>query len=469
MHAEAQSGLEKPEGNAASREHPVLAAFGAAARRVPAYGRILADAGVKADEIRTLADFQSRVPVIDKHATFQRFPLADLCLDGDPGELGGVLTSSGHSGVFAFGLYDRVGTEMETARTDEALDMIFAVKSRKTLLINCLPMGVKVYTRACTLGETSVRADMATALVKQFAPHYEQIVLVGDAAFLKHVIELGAEQGINWPELLVHVIVGEEPLAENARSYLAGLLGIDPGDPRTGLIGSSMGVAELGLNLFFEIPPLVAVRRALHSNPALRRQLLGPDAPCTPMVFAYDPRRIFVETDATGQLIFSTLDPQRRVPLIRYAPGDVGQVVSDPRLLAAASAAMEMKLDLPADLPIVLVFGRGHHVTAGNENEKVFPEQVKEGIYLIPELARKTTANFRLASGDEAATLRVQLAPGVDPAPGLAEQFAEEVARYTPAPLRVTCHRYEDFADGMALDYERKFAYIDLAAKPPRK
>ena len=459
MHAEAQSGLEKSDGNTTSREHPVLAAFGEAAQRVPAYGRILADAGVEADEIRTLADFQSRVPVIDKHATFQRFPLAELCLDGEPGELGGVLTSSGHSGVFAFGLYDRVGAEMETARTDEALDMIFAVKSHKTLLINCLPMGVKVYTRACTVGETSVRADMATALVKQFGPHYEQIVLVGDAAFLKHVIELGAEEGIDWPGLLVHAIIGEEPLAENARSYLEGLLGIDPGDPRTGLIGSSMGVAELGLNLFFELPPLVAVRRALHNNPALRRQLLGPDAPCTPMVFAYDPRRIFVESDAGGELIFSTLDPQRRVPLIRYAPGDVGQVVSDPRLLAAASAAMEMKLDLPADLPIVLVFGRGHYATAGDK--KVFPEQVKEGIYLIPELARKTTANFRLASGDDAVRLRVQLAPGVEPAPGLAEQFAEAVARYVTAPLRVTCQRYEDFADGMALDYERKFAYID--------
>src|SRR6185295_12546343 len=103
---------------------------------------------------------------------------------------------------------------------DDALDSLFAVRSRPTLLINCLPMGVKVHTQVCTLAETSVRPDMAVGLVKTFGQHFAQIILVGEAAFLKHVLETGMRSGLDWRKYAVHVILGEEPLAENARRYL---------------------------------------------------------------------------------------------------------------------------------------------------------------------------------------------------------------------------------------------------------
>ena len=441
-------------------EHPVVSAFHHAAEQVPAYKCILGEIGLTPADVKNPDDFRRLVPVIDKQMTFGRFAMTELCCGGSLGRPAAVLTSSGHSGKFAFSLYDADSAEMEIGRTDAALDMMFGVTSRSTLMINCLPMGVKVYTRACTLGETSVRADMVTALVRQFGPHYDQIILVGEAAFIKHSLELGKEQGIDWTDLLVHAIVGEEPLAENARKYLQNLLGINPGDPSTGLIGSSMGVAELGLNLLFETPPLIALRRTLHENEDLRKAVLGPTATTVPMLLAYDPTRIFVEVTDNGQLLVSTLNTDRRIPLIRYATGDQAEIFNpDPKALKHAAEATGVPAAEMTFLPTLLLSGRGQFALAGET--EVYPEQVKEGLYHDFALAELTTANFRLISGPEHANLRIQLSSGVTAEENLADRFAEAVARYIQAPLTVSCQPYETFKGGMGLDYERKFAYIE--------
>jgi phenylacetate-CoA ligase len=221
-----------------------LQAFRRVARSVPAYRALLNEAGIKVETIKTPADFKA-LPILEKAGTFQRFRLAELCRDGELGRLGSVLTSSGHSGIFAFGLNDAESLPAVSAWIDDLLDFLFGVRSKPTLLINCLPMGVKIPTQACTLAETSVRPDMAVALVKAFASHYSQIILAGEAAFIKHLLELGRRSGVDWGDILIHVIVGEEPLAENARKYLEQLLGTDATRPDDGVIASSMGVASL--------------------------------------------------------------------------------------------------------------------------------------------------------------------------------------------------------------------------------
>jgi phenylacetate-CoA ligase len=440
---------------------PILTAFQRAAREVPAYRDILAEAGVDPTRITSIDAFRHHVPLVDKAGTFGRFPLAALCRGGRLGKPAWVLTSSGHSGRFAFGMYGAENADEAVRRLDDALDLFLGVRSKSTLLINCLPMGVKVYTQACTLAETSVREDLVVALVKAFGEYYEQIALVGEAAFIKCVLELGERQKVDWQRQLVHVVVGEEPLAENARIYLEGLLGIDFARPETGRILSSMGVAELGLNLFCETGPLVALRRVLHGDAPLREAILGPGTRCVPMIFAYDPEWIFVEVMEDGRLVISTLDGARRIPLIRYVTGDEVRLLtpSDALRDAARQAALKPgELDATAAL---MVCGRGQYARAGDR--RVYPEEVKEALYADPGLARQTTMNFRLRSGSPRALLRVQLVPGTRPATSLADRFAEALARYTDTPLEVRCEPYEDFHSGMSLDYERKFAYLDEA------
>jgi phenylacetate-CoA ligase len=436
-----------------------LDAFRNAATRVPAYQTLLREAGISVDDIESMEDFQ-RLPVLEKHSTFQRFDVQELCIDGALGQPGTVLTSSGHSGIFAFGLTDSEALPATVKWIDDALDFVFAVRSLPTLLVNCLPMGVKVHTQACTLAETSVRADMVVGLVKAFGRHFAQIIIIGEAAFLKHVLETGNRTGVNWRAHLVHVILGEEPLAENARTYLAGLLGHDIRRPEKGMVFSSMGVAELGLNLFFEVPPvapLILLRYSLHDDALFRHAVLGP-AKWVPSLFTYDPRRILVEFDAMGRMILTTLDPHVRVPLIRYATGDQGSVLRLASHLRPRIEAKGLPWESLESLPLVAIRGRGGHANAGDA--PVFPEAVKEGLYHDSALAELTTANFRLVSGAAAAVIRVQLAPGVRQNPKLEDAFRDAISNYVDARFTVVCEAYETFGSGMALDYERKFQYL---------
>jgi len=76
-------------------------------------------------------------------------------------------------------------------------------------------------------------------------------------------------------------------------------------------------------------------------------------------------------------------------------------------------------------------------------------------------LAELTTANFRLASGAVLARIRIQLSPGVQPTRQLGERFRDAILHYARQPLEVVCETYEGFGSGLALDYERKFQYLE--------
>ncbi len=437
-----------------------LGAFSNAAGRVPAYQEILREAGVHVNQIDSLEMFRT-LPVLNKRNTFQGFELSQLCADGQLGQPGTVLTSSGHSGIFAFGVTDADAVENTVKWIDDLLDLLFAVRTRRTLLINCLPMGVKVPTRACTLAEVSVRADMAVGLMKSMGSHFAQIILIGEAAFIKHVLETGLASGVEWQKHVVQVILGEEPLAENARRYLGKILGHDLRRPEKGIIFSSMGVAEIGLNLFFEVPPLaplILLRRAMHEDPSLRKVILGP-TDSVPSLFTYDPQRILVEFDDAGSLILTTLDQNLRIPLIRYAPGDRGAFVILHPQTRPALEAHGLSWDLLHAIPIVAIYGRGEYAQSGDAH--VDPEAVKEGIYHDSNLARLTTANFRLISGAAAAEIRIQLSPGIKPNEELETGFSAAISNYVRTPFSVSCHEYDHFKGGMMLDYERKFRYVE--------
>jgi hypothetical protein len=221
-----------------------------------------------------------------------------------------------------------------------------------------------------------------------------------------------------------------------------------------------MGIGELGLNLFFEVPPvapIILLRRALHENPDLRREVLGPDATTVPALFSYDPDRIYVEF-VDGKFVITMLDPARPIPMVRYTSNDEGGFLELPESVRGTLESMGIEYDTLRRLPIVMVRGRGRFVTSGSG--KVYPEQIKEGIYHNPDLARLTTANFRLASGRTKAKVRIQLSPGVEPDPTITESFAEAISYYVNHPIHITCEQYASFGSGMALDYERKFDYL---------
>ena len=212
-------------------------------------------------------------PILTKANTFDRFPLDQLAATTPIASLAGVLTSSGHGGRFSFGLQTRAQVASGGRAIDAALDDAFGVATYTTLAVNCLPMGVGFSSDRMTVATTSVREDMAVALIKAFGPSYDQLVVVADPLFANQLLDHAGREGLDWRRHRVHVVLGEETFGERFRAYLSSCLGLDLDRPERGYVMSSFGVGELGLHLLFETPTTIAVRRAIAEDPALAHDL----------------------------------------------------------------------------------------------------------------------------------------------------------------------------------------------------
>ncbi|MFH1022775.1 MAG: hypothetical protein V1809_05250 [Planctomycetota bacterium] len=409
-----------PDALEAEGRRLTLAAFQRAAKRVPAYRELLGKEGVAPESVTTLEDFRRRVPITGKHNTFATFPIDRLCVDGDPGDLASVVTSSGHSGIFAFGLTGRSETAADTRAVDFALDYHFAAGSRRTLLVNVLPMGVKVSSRLCTVADVSVREDMALGIIKALGPRYDQIILLGDPNFIKLLLEEGRDHyGIDWRHILLHVVVGEEYVSETWRTYIAGLIGsADPSDRDEGMVAFTMGAAEIGLNFLTESADIIRLRRGIVENQPLRDCLACLGNPCTPMIYQYNPLSTHIEEMLLGtsgrfrHLLVTTIDPDRRLPLIRYRLGDMGRIFPYSEFCRRLEEFGAGDLRPRLRLPVAVVLGRNEFIRATRAASGMTPNFLKDALYRDPQVAGAATGNFRMSLREGRILVEVQIRPG---------------------------------------------------------
>ena len=448
-------------------EQLLLGAFRRAASHVPSYQTLLHEHCVQPQEIIDIETFSRLCPVLTKQNTFTRFPLEQLCAGGSLQNLAEVMTSSGHGGQFSFGMMDRKQASAQADFIDAAFDAAFSVKTQSTLTINCLPMGVGLSSHCMTMATTSVREDMAVALVQAFGHCYEQIILVGDPLFLKKFTEHATLSGVDWNRYRVNVVIGEEEFGENFRAYLAQCLNLNTNEKKNGYIISSFGLGELGLHLCYETPATIALRRAVLTNPELSRDLLGVDGDggVLPMIFTFNPLRIFIEImnadqNGYGAMTFSTLNPEALVPLLRYQTGDIA------RLLDAGEVdeiIHKHKVALPEELPrsLVAVRGRDKEELPNGSHVGFY----KDILYADPRIAKHLTGACRLIFFESQFTMHVQLAPLQVPQESMNQAIWQAIP---PAirPLRVILWHYDRYPFGMGLDYERKFSFYIPGEKP---
>jgi phenylacetate-CoA ligase len=442
----------------------VIAAFHRAAREMPWYRELLAAAAVDPSEIVDLATFVTRVPLLTKNNTFHRFPIDHLAAGTRIADLAGVLTSSGHGGRFAFGLTTRTDAAMEEEFIDDALDATFAVRSRRTLLINCLPMGVVFRSAATTVATVSVREDMALALLVAFGHHFEQVVIVADPLFVKRVIDYAAENHYDWSRVRTHVILGEEIFGEHFRTYVANALRLNIDGADSGSVMSSFGVGELGLHLAHETPATIALRRAAWTDAALARELLAHDSGCSslPAILAFNPSRTLVEVLAAdssgyGQLAFSLLDPGAPIPLLRYSTGDVARILdADSVMSVCARRGTSVSSGLPAQM--IALRGRVGDRLPNGADVGLY----KDVLYADPMAAPQLSGAFRLIVAADSLTWHVQRALSNAADPMTESELISRLLQHMPTAARpgtIIIWEYEQFPFGMGLDYQRKFAY----------
>jgi phenylacetate-coenzyme A ligase PaaK-like adenylate-forming protein len=447
---------------ASNTEEALLQVFRRAATEVPSYRHVLLERGVRVEDVTDLASFSRLCPVLSKETTFDRFPIEELSVGARTHDLAAVLTSSGQGGRFSFGVTTRTAAEATVRFLDDALDRAFHVKSRSTLAINCLPMGVGFSSRHMTVATVSVREDMALALVTAFGHRYDQILLVGDPMFLKHLTDRATELALDWNRHRVHVVIGEEIFGEHYRGYLASRLGIDLETGEQGTILSSFGVGELGLHLAYETTATVGLRRAATGDREFACELFGSDlatGALPPMLFAFDAERLFVEIlDADehgyGLMTTSLLDPEQTIPLIRYQTGDIAALLDRDRI---CELARQRRVPLSRDLPPMLLALRGRRSEGLPNGSHV--GVYKDALYADHGIADCVTGATRLVFEGACCTWHVQLRESATADSSVRERLLHALPKAV-RPLDVVLWAYSQFPFGMSLDYERKFCHF---------
>lgn len=389
-----------------SGETNVLDLFHESATQVPAYKKFLEEAGVDHKQIVTYDDFVKHVPIIDKDNYLRKYPLNELCKDGDLFTNRIISVSSGSSGMPFYwprGIEQDVqGTLMHT----DIYDHIFSMDQKKTLLVICFSMGTWIagsFTVASSFGYADngrplnivtpgLEKTEAINAVKNLSGYYDQVVLAGYPPFIKDIIEEGSHSGIDWGSTKTRLLMAGEAFSEEWRDYVLNLLHSD--DPYHDAI-NIYGSADAGM-LGNETPLSILVRRVYDKHPELLERVFGTNI--LPSIVQFHPEYKKFEL-VNNQLAFTS---NAGTPLIRYNIKDTGGVRSFEELIEPVRdeiehEAQQLGIDLSQwNRPFVFLNGRkDFSVTIYAVN--IYPENIKSAL-IDPRLRGFVTGKFTMAT-----------------------------------------------------------------------
>ena len=400
-----------------------------------------------------------------KPDVFASRPLAHLLVDRSLDAVATLISSSGAtSSSFSLGMMNRKGTQSMIRSTDRLLDHLFQTREKKTFVINTMAMGVTIPASLPGIN-LSVRSDKVLALLRALKPYYQQFIVTSDVYFLKKILEDGRSAGMRWNQWPVQFAMGGEWFPESYRRYLASLVPVDLDrrHPQIRIL-STMGASELGWNLCFETHDTVRLRQLASSDERLRHALFGP-IDTVPMIGYYDPRRWFIELMPTqelgaggGAFVFTNVDLDALMPLVRYRTGDCGYILPHSRV-SRILRALNYEAYLPAlTYPLLAVAGRtDQSVTVKGKTIRM--EFLRGVLYSDPGLASATTGQFQVAAKRGRLDVRIQLQAAVEPERRAMIEAAFSALFNTHVPAVVRAVPYFDFHDALSVDYERKFSH----------
>ena len=408
-------------------EAKLLTLFQDVVSNVPAYQGFLQDNNINPDSIHNLADFKS-LPLLTKNNYIQNYPLSDLCRHGKIDSCDFIAVSSGSTGNPTFWLRF-ISDEYEIAtRFEQIFHDSFNADKKNTLAVVCFTLGTWVggiYTANCCrhLAAKGYPITVVTPgnnkteifrVIRELAPLFEQVVLLGYPPFLKNIIDSGIAEGITWNKLKIKLVMAGEVFSEEWRSLVGERIGAtNPCYDSASLYGT----ADAGV-LGNETPLSICIRRFFAQNPDATREFFGESR--LPTLVQYDPTSRYFEVE-NGTLLFSG---DNGIPLLRYHIADTGGIITyDEMLQYLASKNFNPTAELAATnnrgiypLPFVYIFGRSNFILS-YYGANIYPENIQVGIEQ-PEVRNLVTGKFVMEikqdlDQNSILTIAVELAPEI--------------------------------------------------------
>lgn len=442
------------------------------AQAVPAYADFLKYHLVAPENLTKPEDY-AKLPLMTKAAYMREYPLAQRCIGGNLKTADRIAVSSGSTGQATF--WPRsLNHEAEIAmRFEQVFRDSFQAHQHSTLAIVCFALGNWVgglFTTSCCWHLAAKGYPLMTAtpgnnkaeifrVVRELAPDFEQIVLLGYPPFIKDVLDAGINEGICWQDYQTKLVFAGEVFSEEWRELLA----LRTGSNSACFDSASLyGTADGGV-LGNETPFTIAIRRWLAKHPDLACQLFGEAR--LPTLVQYDPASRYFELE-NNTLVISA---DNSLPLIRYHIADKGGLISFQDMLDFLSqhGIQELaQLGLPNDYqprqqPLVFVFGRADF-TVSFYGANIYPENIAVGLEQIA-VNQWVSGKFVLEtdedkSGDKFLHIAVELLPDIQADPDKTEQIAisvkqqllrlnSEFKHYAPAERHLPKISLHAFAD----------------------
>lgn len=371
-----------------------LKLFHAAAKELPAYQRFLKANKVDPSAIKTPKDF-CHVPVTNKSNYLRKHKLKDLVWQYDQQHPLLFCATSGSTGEpYYFPRNEKLSWQYSLL-VEDFLKQNPPRKGGKTLVIIGFGMGVwiggVITLRAFEIASARMGVPVAILpagynpteiykALKKLAPEFQQTIIIGYPPFIKELVDGAVKQDINFKKMHVRFMFAAEAFTETFRNYLAKKAAIK--DPVLDTL-SIYGTADIGA-MAYETPVSILIRRLAVKKPSLFRDIFG-QIEKTPTLAQYNPQ--FVEFEMAGDQVLLT--GNSAIPLIRYAVGDNGGVISFKQMeqilhvngIDLRSEIKKAKIEHAVrEQPFVFVYERADFSTTLH-GINIYPEFIKEGLF----------------------------------------------------------------------------------------
>ncbi len=300
-------------------EKKVLRAYRRAKKYIPAYKRVLKKH--KVGSIRTIDDFNTKLPVLDKHNYVHKYSLLDRTDRRELPRAGGMLVESSGSHSKTPTNWFRTLKEEQAIQKDVVFESKYIFGDKPHIIISCWSLG------AWTTSYSFCYYFEPLGIVKNIGPDVAQIVqtikmmgtknnyiLGGYPPFIKHLIDTGK---LDWKKYNISLVVGGEGFIPGWRKYVKSKL------KRGATIISAYGASDLETGMAVETPLCFYLRDLFRKNPSKIKKVFGVEK--LPLFFQYNPLRFYIGNLEKTKEFHSTVLTEGHVGCkIKYNIKDVG-------------------------------------------------------------------------------------------------------------------------------------------------